>query len=491
MIDFEIWHRIQKYQQEGLKAGQIARKLAIDPRTVEKWLQEDRYRQRASARRKSKLDPYKDQLLSLLEKHPYSVTQLFQRIREDGYPGSYELLKEYVRKVRPQRAPAFLTLSFAPGDCIQMDWGQYKTIGVGSTRRKLYFFVMVLCHSRMMYVEFTLSQSMEHFLACHINAFQYFGAVSEHVMIDNLRTGVLSCRPGEDKVFNPRYQDFARHFGFQITACNVGKGNEKGRVENAVGYVKKNFLHGLELDRFDQLNPAIRYWLDQVANARTHRETRQRPKDLLAEDLAAMHPLPAQSYDVARVKPVRATRLFRVVFETNRYSVPAEYASQSLTLKIRPDQLCIYHQDQLIAQHPRCFDRHQDIEDPDHPKALLAQRRRAEEQKLLQRFIALSPKAGDYYQQLERKRLNVKVHVRRIIALSEIYGREATARAMEDAFTYQAFSSEYIANLLEQRAQTPPVAGTLHVTHREDLLRLHLESPDLSIYTPATEDKNS
>lgn len=483
MIDYATYHRILTYQQEGLTPGQIAQKLAIDPRTVDKWLQEDRYRQRSSPRRKSKLDPYKDKLLGLLEKHPYTVTQLFQRIREDGYPGSYELVKEYVRKVRPRRAPAFLTLRFAPGECAQVDWGQYKTIAVGNTRRQLYFFVMVLCHSRMLYVEFTLAQSMEHFLGCQLNAFRYFGAVPGQVMIDNLKTGVLSCHPGEDKVFHPKYLDFAQHYGFQIKACNVGKGNEKGRVENAVGYVKKNFLNGLELTRFEQLNPAMQDWLDNVANLRVHRETRKPPKDLLPEDLAAMQPLPAQTYDIARIKPTRATKLFRITLETNRYSVPAEYASHTLQVKIYPERLCIYHQEQLIAQHTRCFDRHQDIEDPDHPKALLAQRRRAEEQKLLQRFIALSPQASDYYRQLERKRLNVRIHVRKIVTLSDIYGKEATTRAMEDAFTYQAFSSDYIANLLEQRAQTPPIAGVLHVTRREDLLKLRLKEPDLSVYT--------
>jgi transposase len=482
MIDYETYHRIRNYHQEGLNSGQIARKLDIDHRTVDKWLEEQGYRQRAFSKRKSKLDPYKDAIVGLLEKHPYSAMQLFQRIREDDYSGSYELVKEFVRKVRPNRPPAFLTLDFAPGECSQVDWGQYKTIEVGGTRRKLYFFVMVLCHCRMMYVEFTLSQSMEHFLACHDNAFRFFGAVTKKVMIDNLKTGVLSCRPGEDKVFNPKYQDFADHYGFRIKACGVRKGNEKGRVENAVGYVKKNFLNGLELPRFEQLNPAIAVWLDKVANVRIHGETRKKPKDILAEERPHMLPLPGQSYDIARIQTVRSTKLFRVTLDTNRYSVPAEYASQSLTLKIYPEQVCIYQEDKLIARHPRCFDRHQDIEDPDHPKELLAQRRRAEEQKLFQRFIALSYQASDYYQKLTEKRLNPRVHVRKIVALSDIYGKEATAGAMKDAFTYQAFSSEYIANLLEQRAQIPPQASALHVTHREDLLRIRLKEPDLSVY---------
>jgi transposase len=486
MIDYETYHRIRHYQQEGLNTGQIAQTLDLDPRTVDKWLEQGRYQPRQGGSRHSKLDPFKDEIVRLLEKHPYTATQIFQRMREAGFSGRYGIVKDYVRQIRPKRKPAFLSLSFAPGESAQVDWGLYKTIQVGGTRRQLNFFAMVLCYSRMLYVEFTLAQSMEHFLACHLHAFQYFGGVPAKIMIDNLKTGVLHCRPGDEREFNPKYLDFANHFGFTVKACGVRKGNEKGRVENAVGYVKKNFLNGLELTRFEALNPAIRIWLNEIANVRTHGETRQKPVDRLAEDLAHMRAVSPHSYDIARIKPVRASKLFRIALDTNHYSVPAEYASQALTLKIYPDRLCLYAQEQMIARHVRSFDRHQDIEDPDHPKALLAQRRGAEEQKLLQRFIALSHQADAYYRQLEQKRLNVRLHIRKIVALSEIYGREATARALEDALTFHAFSSEYIANLLEQRSQLIPEAGALHVPHRDDLLRLRLPAADLSVYqTPS------
>jgi hypothetical protein len=389
-----------------------------------------------------------------------------------------------VHKIRPKRNPAFLTLAFAPGESAQVDWGLYKTIEVGATRRKLNFFVMVLCHSRMLYVEFTLAQSMEHFLACHQHAFEFFGGVPEKVMIDNLKTGVLQRPLGQDIVFNPKYLDFSQHYGFTIKACGVRKGNEKGRVENAVGYVKKNFLNGLEITQFNALNPSVKSWMDDIANVRIHGETRKRPVDCLAEDCAMMRSVNPNAYDIARIESARSTKLFRISLDSNRYSVPAEYASQPLLLKIYPQRLCIYHQEKLIARHVRCFDRHQDIEDPDHPKELLKQRRRSQEQKLFQRFIALSPKAGDYYQQMEHKRLNARIHVRKIVGLSEIYGTEAVARAMEDAFAYEAFSSEYIANLLEQQNNILPEANALHLTRSEDLLELTLERVDVNIYQP-------
>jgi hypothetical protein len=375
----------------------------------------------------------------------------------------------------------FLKLSFAPGECAQVDWGSYGSVNVGSTSRKLSFFVMVLCYSRMMYVEFTVSQTMEHFLTCHQNAFNRLG-VPKKIMVDNLKSAVLNRVLGQDPVLNPKYLDFAKHYGFSITPCAVKKGNEKGRVENGVGYVKKNFLAGGELTDFALINPAARQWLDGVANIRLHGSTKRKPVELFQAEKASLKPLPAQPYDVGVIRPARANSQFRVTVDTNTYSVPADYAGAALTLKLYPDHLCFYHQDTLIARHARCYDRHRDFEDADHPRILLQQRRRAADQKILQRLLSLTPKAQPFFQGLQERRLNVLMHVRKIVALSEIYGIEPTRRAIEDALEFQAFSCEYVANLLEQRQRPLPEPGPLYLTRRQDLLDLELPEPNLALY---------
>jgi hypothetical protein len=293
---------------------------------------------------------------------------------------------------------------------------------------------------------------------------------------------VLKRIIGQAPVFNPKYLDFADHHGFSIVACNVGKGNEKGRVENGVGYVKKNFLSGLDIPSFAAINPAARQWLDTIANVRVHGETHKQPITLFEEERAVLLPLPENPFDIATVSQVRASSQFRITVDTNRYSVPAEYAGAGLTLKTYPDRLCVYCDEKLIARHARSYERHQDFEDPDHPKALLVQRKKAEERKIFMRFLALSSKAEQYYQKLEQRRMNPQHHVRKIVALSEIYGADKVSRAMEDAFTFQAFSSEYIANLLEQRTRCLPETGALYLTRREDLLDIKVQQPDLSIY---------
>ncbi|MGB9498287.1 MAG: transposase [Dissulfuribacterales bacterium] len=220
MIDYETYVKIRNlHERDGLKCSQIADELAMDQRTVAKWINEKRYQPRKSTPRKSKLDPFKKDILRMLKNHPYSATQIVQRIRENGFAGGKTIVEDYVRRVRPPKTKAFLKLVFAPGECAQVDWGSFGSVRVGSTTRRLSFFVMVLCHSRLMYL------------------------------------------------------DFADHYGFSIVPCNVGKGNEKGQVENAVGYVKKNLLNGLDIPDFSMMEPAARQWLDTVANVRIHKET--------------------------------------------------------------------------------------------------------------------------------------------------------------------------------------------------------------------------
>jgi transposase len=483
MIDYETYVRIRNYfTQEGLHYSQIADELNLDHRTVAKWANEDRYLPRRSVNRPSKLDPFKNDIVRMLEKHPLTARQIFQHIQQSGFDGGITIVTDYVRKIRPPKVKPYLKLVFAPGECAQVDWGSYGNVRVGSTSRRLSFFVMVLCHSRMMYVEFTVSQTMEHFLGCHQDAFHFFGSVPQKIMVDNLKSAVLKRTVGKDPVFNPRYMDFARHYGFKIVPCNVGKGNEKGIVENAVGYVKKNLLKGLEISDFKIMKPLVQNWLDTVANVRQHGETGRRPVDMFAEEKQSLQALPIEPYDIGVVKQARASRQFRVTIDTNRYSVPAQLAGVGLTVKRYPDRLCFYHDNKLVARHVRSYGRRQDYEHPDHPKVLLAQRRRARDQKIFMRFLSLSDKAQEYYRQMENRRMNPFHHIRQIVALAEIYPKEQVTRAIEDAFYFKAFSCDYIANLLERRSCQVKEPGALHLTRQSDLLDITIKSPDLSIY---------
>ena len=483
MIDYQTYCQIHwLHEQKNLKASQIAEELQLDPKTVEKWMDQPNFDRRKSPQRSSKLDAFKGPIVAMLQRHPYSAQQILQQLQPQGYAGGYTILKDYVRLVRPPRKPAFLMLEFAAGECAQVDWGQYGSVQVGSTRRRLSFFVMVLCYSRMVYVEFSLSEAMDQFLTSHRHAFEFFGGTPQKIMIDNLKVGVVRHPTGQKAQFNPHYMDFAAHYGFQPVACNVGKGNEKGRVENGVGYVKKNFLNGLQIPSFQALNPAAAQWRDTVANLRIHGETHQKPIERFEKEKSLLKPLPVMPYDCALIQPADANRCCRVVLQTNRYSVPYLYASQRLTLKIYPDKLLLFHNEKLIATHARCYDRRQNISNPDHTKELLVQRKQARDQTLLLAFLSLCPEAELYCRKLQEKRLNAPHHIQKIVALSEIYGPEKVARAIQDAILFEAIGCEYIANILQQRQHPATTPGPLHLTRRQDLLDLEIPAPDLNPY---------
>ena len=479
MIDYATWCAIRDGVAKHLTPAQLATSLELDIKTVRRWIGRP-YTPRQADARPSLLDPFKGRIVRWLELHPLTAQQVFQRLNEEGFKGGISIVKDYVRTIRPKPREAFLTLAFAPGEAAQVDWGEFGSIMVGDTRRRLSFFVMVLAYSRKLYVEFTLTQTMEQFLQAHINGFNALG-VPKKVIVDNLRSAVLKRVRGEAPVFNPRYLDFARHYGFEIVACNVAKGNEKGRVERGVGYVKTNFLRGLALPDFAGLNPALQVWLESVANVRIHRETRRRPIDLWQEELAHLQAVNPRPFDVGRVLAVRVNKQFRVSFEANRYSVPARFAGTQVVLKVYPDRLCFYHGETLIARHARSFERHRDIEDADHPKALVAQRRHARDAHVLQRFLGL-PNAPAYHAGLLARRGNAMAHVHKIMALLEIHGEEPVRQAMQDAMAFEAFSSEYIAHLIAARTRQLPEAAPLVLMRRQDALELELPPADLSAY---------
>jgi transposase len=482
VIDYETFCKIRDCRErQRLTVAQTARALHLHPRTVAKWSARSHFEPRRPVSRGSVLDPFKPRVTRLLDTYPYSAVQIFQRLREEGYGRGMTILRDYIRRIRPPKRPVYLKLHFAPGECAQVDWGSFGSVAVRNTRRRLSFFVMVLAYSRRMFVEFTVSQTMEHFLACHEHAFAELGVPSK-LMVDNLKSAVLQRLAGVAPVFNPRYLDFARHHGFEIVACNVGRGNEKGRVESGVGYVKKNFLRGLELSEFSAIQAAAQVWLDTVANVRIHGETQRRPIDLFAEERPHLRRPNPHPYDLGRTSTTIASSQFRIALDTNHYSVPSSYAHRRLTVKAYPDRVCIYFDNQLIARHPRRYGRHEDIEDPDHAKGLIARRHRAREQRLMMQFLALSPDAAAYYEGLEQRRFNARQHVRKILALAEIYPADAVARAISDGLAFEAFSAEYITNILEVRARALPEPGPLQLTRRHDLLDIDIAPPDLNAY---------
>ena len=460
-------------------------KLGLHRQTVAAWLARGRYERSRGAQkpRRSKLDPYRAAIARFIDAYPLTAMQVWHKVKEQGYDGGYSILKDHVRRIRPNRQEAFLTLRFAPGQCAQVDWGSFGSVEVDGARRALSFFVFVLGYSRWLHVEFTLGQSQEWFLGCHQRAFEALGGVPQEVVVDNCKTAVLSHLPGTEPVYNAQYLDFARHYGFRIKACGPGHPQSKGIVENAVAYVKRSFLGGRDITRFEELNPAVKLWLETVANVREHGETKTRPIDRLQEERGLLIALNTQPYAAVQTRTVRASRRCRVTIETNRYSVPPKYAGALLTAQLSSGLLRLYADTTLVAEHARRFGRRLEVEDPDHVRELEAQKKTGARQRLLLRFLELTPAAGPYHRALAERRMNAGHHLHRIVELIPTHGAESVGRAIESAHDLGAYSSDYIVNLLEQGTRRLPEAGPLHLTRAPEALDLELPAPDLTPYT--------
>ena len=268
------------YWSERWPIRKIERHLHMGWKTIKKYL--DAPAQSPATRdRVSKLDPFKRHIAEWLEKDPrVTAAVIEQRLRPLGYPGGSSILQEYVSKVRPQLKAqrAFVRMEPLAGERFEVDWGHFGSLDYSGDLRKLYAFGLVDAHSRMLYVEFTHSQSFETFARCHIHAFTALGGVAREIAYDNLATAVAE-HDGRLVRFLPRFLAFAREYSFFPRACNPASGWEKGKVERAIGYLRQNFWPLREFTDLPDVNRQARQWLIEVANQREHRETRQRPMD--------------------------------------------------------------------------------------------------------------------------------------------------------------------------------------------------------------------
>lgn len=482
---------VRELRRQGLSLRAIGRWLGVHRRTVRAALASaDRSvpRARGAGRpRPSLLDPHRAYIRTLLERHPdLPAGQVWRLLKsERGFAGGATIVKACVADLRPRTPRAYFTLAFAPGECAQADWGVWQAVDVLGTPRRVSVFAMVLAHSRMLYAELCLAEAMEHWLLCHRHAFEFFGGVPEKVRVDRCRTAVCGLRPDGSPLITPDYAAFARHYGFAVDPCNAYCPNEKGRVESGIGYLRTAFFAGREPAPLPALQAALRDWLANEANLRRHGATGKRPAEVFAAgEKARLRSLPAQPHDCCVEKQAVADSRFRITVDTNRYSVPAEFASRHVVLRRHAERIVVVSpaDGRLLADHPRCYGRKQDILVPEHERSLILKTRHAADRRLLEGFLALGPAAEPYLAGLQERRPDWRSHLRRICALAAIHGRDPTARVLADALEHRAFAADYVLAILNARRRLPAEPGPLHVTRRQDLLELSMPEPDLSVY---------
>jgi hypothetical protein len=385
---------------------------------------------------------------------------------------------------------AFLRLETLPGEYGQVDWGNVGTLRIGNRTWRLSCFVMVLSYSRMIYLEFTLSQTLEDFMRCHVNAFAFFDGVPKKINYDNLKSVVLS-RLGQDIRFHPRFMDFAGYYLFEPVPCNVRAAWEKGKVESAIKYTRSAFLAGRTITSWAGLNEEVWKWRDEEANIRIHGTTRERPVDRFALEKTRLQPLPPMPYDTRLVTGVEATRQALIRFDTNRYTVPHTLAGKTLTLKAGVHQVDLYDGAKPAASHARCYERHRLIENPHHHEGLLAARKKAKSGRIQEAFLALAPECAAYLSGLVQSELDLSAHVEKIVDMAALYGKTEVAGAVARALAFKAFGAGYIQRIIHQNraARDLPEPRPVVLTKKPDWNRLAVEQTDLAVYDELFEER--
>jgi transposase len=483
-MNAELWAEIRRLRLiEKLPITEIARRSRLDRKTVRRALKSDRLPVASRAPAPSRVEPFASYLTERLAAHPkIPATVLWRELKSQGYAAGLRVLQRFLRKFREKVKPVFLRIETPPGQQAQCDWAHCGSVLIGKVRRKLSAFVMVLGHSRFMYVEFTLSQCLEDFLQCHINAFRAFGGVPAQILYDNLKQVVLA-RFGADIRFNPTFMEFAGVFGFKPVPCNVARGNEKGKVENGIYFLRISFLPGREL-LWPDINKDVHTWLAEVANVRVHRTTLERPTDRLEREKPFLLPLPSRPYDASITRPVRSSHQALVQFQGNFYSVPHTFAYKTLLLKADAGTVRLLMDTQEIASHPRSYDRGRVVDNPKHYEGVLSTKRKYFHTILRKRFAELGPVAQAFLDGLLKAELQPARHLQKILALLAPYGKDELLAALQHAVASNAFGASYVHNILLQRraAKGLPEIPPLVIPQRPEWNDLETQDPDLSIY---------
>lgn len=481
----ELWAEIRRrHLVEKLSQREIARALKINWRTVKRALRHAHAPPAVSPKRSSLLDPFEKDIAEILEETPgITAVLLLEKLEQRGFKGRLTIVRDRLAVFREKRhREAYLRRLFHPGEAAEVDWANCGSIAVGGTRRKLSAFVMTLSYSRMLFLEFTISESMEEFLRCHQNAFAFFGGCPRKILYDNLRTAVLAHH-GADVRWNPRFMDFAGHYLYKPVACNPAAGWEKGRVERTIQYIRSNFLLGRAIRSLEELNGAAITWRDEKANRRIHKTTGRRPIDLFSDDKARLLALPDVAYDTRILRSVKVTPDCRVTFENNTYSVPPKYVGEHVTLRASPVEISAYDGASLIARHPRSYESHKDVLDPEHAKEVLARKRRGSVQTHQRLFLALGPEAEKYLAGLVKSELSLDRHLQRILDLVATYGKTEVLGAIARCLQYEAFGADYVENVIltERRRRREGQKTPLQIA-RKDLAEIDLPEQGLDHY---------
>jgi len=465
-IEAEI---LRLYHAEKWRIGTIARQLGIHHSVIRRVLAQDGV-SLPKRSRPTQLDPYLPLVIATWKQYPkLPASRLYEMCYQRGYRGSSHHFRHRVAPYRPRpTAEAYLRIKTLPGEQAQVDWGHFGKLTIGRAQRPLLAFVMVLSYSRCIFLRFFLGQQSENFLRGHEAAFNVWGGVVRIVLYDNLKSAVLERR-GEAIHFNPLLLAFARHYRFAPRPVAVARGNEKGRVERAIQYVRRAFFMARRFKDLEDLNRQAQAWCDGPAYQRRWVEDdRLTVGDAFEKERALLLPLPQTPFPTHERRELTVAKTPYVRFDHNDYSVPHELVRQTVVVVASLDTVRIMHRGTVVAEHDRSFDRRQQVEDPEHIERLVEHKRQARAHRGLDRLAAAAPASRALLTCLAQRGANLGTATARLLRLLEEFGAARLEQAIREAIDKDIPHHHAVRQILERQRRAEGRSPALPVELPDD-----------------------
>ena len=473
MYGVDMYITIKTLLSQGKSQREISRQLGIHRKTVRRMVERisaEDFPLRAELRGRQ-LDAQAEKLKDYL-KQGLSGVVIHRKLSESGIEVAYSTLTEYLRLLRPTQE-VYVPVHSEAGEEAQVDFGYLGYFREGELKFKVWVFCMVLSYSRYAYYETVTEQSVGSFIQAHIHAFEYFGGVPASVKIDNLKAGVIEASFYEP-VIQKQYADFLAHYQCQPITARIGRGQDKGKVESGIKYVKNNFLKGFPSSSYEKLQKGLSQWNDQICNTRVHGTTRKVPtEEFVQVEKAVLQKLPAQRYTLFRIESRKVNSYGHIRVKGSYYSVPHIYIGKEVFVHYNAGGLKVFVGLEEIALHPWAEQAGSFVSKEAH-KPPYKQSKSAEEYQ--NQAITQGQHIALFCQKLQEVNTRSwKNMMQGIFRLCQVYSAQTVNAACQKALHYQVYSYQTVKNICKLGLQHQQI-------EQEDLVGLGGYGLDLKSY---------
>ncbi|MBN1186447.1 MAG: IS21 family transposase [Bacteroidales bacterium] len=444
----------------NLSYRQIQNITGHDRRTIKKWIKSNQFpeykREKNTSPIKDRICPYIKQWIeedqALIKKGQRNRIRTAATMHADlnrlGIPCSASTVRYYVSEMKPKEV--FIPLSYNPGEDLQVDWGIYEVSFANEISLKVNLFVATLPYSNTRFVYPYIKADTMSFLDGHKKAFEFIGGIPKTITYDNLSSAVKKILSGPNREETDRMLHFKNFFDIQTNYCNVARGNEKGSVENGVGYVKRRYLQGqLAFNNFDELR---KYLVQRCTEdlQQSHYSKGKIIYQLLKEEQEHLRPIPAEDFDISFKKPVVSSSTLFIDYDGVRYSIPSDYCKKQILLKATPEDINFYSGDKLIAYHKRTQKfLENEVSDFRHYLPVLLTKSRAVDKARCIKNADFPKVFWDYLKKLKQRTVNGNREMVKILLLHKIYDLKDIFFAIEWCLEHNSYSYDAVLMSLQ------------------------------------------